>query len=109
MHDAAAHNCSTEFDCVVLPGMQALLVVKAETQQDDAQEDRTPNKQRTSSDTPETDVDELAQYEAEMAAVLDAEVYQKQTLREMSGMTSMLRILRIHSWLASMLSISSST
>jgi len=43
------------------------LVVKAETQ-DDAQEDRAPKKRRTSSD-----VDELVQHEAEVAAVLDAD------------------------------------
>jgi len=82
------------------------LVVKAETQ-DDAQEDRAPKKWRTSSDAPETDVDELAQHEAEVAAVLDADGV-PEALREMSGMISMLRIPRIQ-WLASMLSISSST
>jgi len=48
------------------------LAVKAETQ-DDAQEDRARKKRRTSSDAPETDVDKLAQHEAEVAAVLDAD------------------------------------
>ena len=82
------------------------LVVRAKAQ-DDAQEDRAPKKWRTSSDAPETDVDELAQHEAEVAAVLDADGV-PEALREMSGMISMLRIPRIQ-WLASMLLISSST
>lgn len=41
--------------------------------QDDVQDDRASKKRRTSSDAPETDVDELAQHEAEVAAVLDAD------------------------------------
>ncbi|KAG1741428.1 cyclin-like protein [Suillus paluster] len=49
------------------------LVLKAETH-DDVQEDRVFKKRRTSSDAPETDVDEQAQHEAEVAAVLDVNV-----------------------------------
>ena len=60
--------------------------------------DRAPKKRQTSSDAPETDVDELAQYETEVAAVLDDDGVPegKQTLGEMSGMISMLGIPRIH-------------
>ncbi|KAG2135298.1 cyclin-like protein [Suillus clintonianus] len=49
------------------------LVLKAETQ-DEVQDDRVFKKRRTSSDAPETDIDEQAQHEAEVAAVLDDDV-----------------------------------
>jgi len=48
------------------------LIVKAEAQ-DEAQDDRAFKKWQTSSEARETDVDELAKYEAEVAAVLDAD------------------------------------
>lgn len=48
------------------------LLGKAEPR-DEAQDDRAFKKRRTSSDAPETDVDELAQHEAEVAAVLNAD------------------------------------
>jgi G2/mitotic-specific cyclin 1/2 len=49
------------------------LVFKAEAQ-DEVQDDRVFKKRRTSSDAPETDIDEQAQHEAEVAAVLDVDV-----------------------------------
>lgn len=49
------------------------LVLKAETQEE-VQDDRVFKKRRTSSDAPETDIDEQAQHEAEVAAVLDVDV-----------------------------------
>ncbi|KAG1720253.1 cyclin-like protein [Suillus lakei] len=49
------------------------LVLKAETQEE-VHDDRVFKKRRTSSDAPETDIDEQAQHEAEVAAVLDADV-----------------------------------
>lgn len=49
------------------------LVFKAETQEE-VQDDRVFKKRRTSSDAPETDIDEQAQHEAEVAAVLDDDV-----------------------------------
>lgn len=49
------------------------LVFKVEAQ-DEVQDDRVFKKRRTSSDAPETDIDEQAQHEAEVAAVLDVDV-----------------------------------
>ncbi|KAG2351956.1 cyclin-like protein [Suillus spraguei] len=49
------------------------LVFKAATQEE-VQDDRVFKKRRTSSDAPETDIDEQAQHEAEVAAVLDDNV-----------------------------------
>ncbi|KAG1859527.1 cyclin-like protein [Suillus subalutaceus] len=49
------------------------LVLKVETQEE-VQDDRVFKKRRTSSDAPETDIDEQAQHEAEVAAVLDVDV-----------------------------------
>jgi G2/mitotic-specific cyclin 1/2 len=49
------------------------LILKAETQEE-VQDDRVFKKRRTSSDAPETDIDEQAQHEAELAAVLDVDV-----------------------------------
>lgn len=49
------------------------LILKAETQEE-VQDDRVFKKRRTSSDAPETDIDEQAQHEAEVAAVLDVDV-----------------------------------
>ncbi|KAG1779499.1 cyclin-like protein [Suillus placidus] len=49
------------------------LVLKAEPQEE-VQDDRVFKKRRTSSDAPETDIDEQAQHEAEVAAVLDIDV-----------------------------------
>lgn len=46
------------------------LVLKGEAQED-VREDRVFKKRRTSSEAPETDIDEQAQHEAEVAAVLD--------------------------------------
>lgn len=49
------------------------LVLKTETHEE-VQDDRVFKKRRTSSDAPETDIDEQAQHEAEVAAVLDVDV-----------------------------------
>ncbi|KAG2132710.1 cyclin-like protein [Suillus bovinus] len=49
------------------------LVLKTEVHEE-VQDDRVFKKRRTSSDAPETDIDEQAQHEAEVAAVLDVDV-----------------------------------
>ena len=77
----STHKLGTNTQKVITPEVQCVqvawqtsshLVVKANTQ-DDVQEDHASKKWQTSFDAPETDVDELAQHEAEVVAVLDTD------------------------------------